>query len=91
VVKLDRVLMRRLGGVALLLIGVAFLVGPIQVLFGGTHGAAQDPKARHAILDAMIYQLTLGGVVMLFGAYFLTVKPKTNTTAKTDAADRPSA
>ena len=80
----DPRLMRRLFGVVLLLVGAYFLIGPIQVLIGGTHGASQDPKLRHQILDAMIYQLTLGGVVMLFGAYFLTKTPKT---AKTDAAD----
>jgi hypothetical protein len=87
VVKLDWPLVRRLIGVTLLLVGAFVLIGPIQVLIGGTHGAAQDPKLRHQILDAMIYQLTLGGVVMLFGAYFLTTKPKQNLTAKSNAPD----
>jgi hypothetical protein len=79
---MDRTLLfRRLGGVALLIIGVFFLIGPIGVLIGGTHGAAQDAKMRHAILDAMIYQLTLGGVLMLFGSYFLLRKPSTKPDA----------
>jgi hypothetical protein len=71
----NSLLVRRLVGVALLIVGALFLVGPLQVLIGGAHGAAQDPKVRHQILDAMIYQLTLGGVVMLFGAYFLSKRP----------------
>jgi hypothetical protein len=87
VVKLNGPVVRRLIGVLLLIVGAFVLIGPIQVLIGGTHGAAQDPKMRHAILDAMIYQLTLGGVVMLFGAYFLTTKPKPKLTAKPNAAD----
>ena len=85
--KLEWPLVRRLIGVALLFVGAYVLIGPIRILIDGTHGAAQDPKMRHAILDAMIYQLTLGGVVMLFGAYFLTTKPKPKLTAKPNAAD----
>jgi drug/metabolite transporter (DMT)-like permease len=75
--------LRRAGGVLLILIGVALLAGPVQALFGGVQ--AHNADERHAILDAMIYQLTLGGVLALFGAFFLSTKPRKAET--TDAAD----
>ncbi len=68
-------LIRRIGGVIIMLAGGYFLIGPLEILIGGTHGAAQDETVRHHILDAMIYQLTLGGVLILFGSYFLIRKP----------------
>jgi hypothetical protein len=73
-------LIRRIGGVVLAVIGGFILVGPLQVLIGGLHGA-HSADERHGILDAMIYQFTLGGVLILFGAYFITKKPR-----KSDAA-----
>ena len=75
--NLSTPLVRRLGGIAPCCWPVALvLIGPLRVFIGGTHGAALDEKMRHAILDAMIYQMTLGGVLVLFEApMFLTKKP----------------
>jgi hypothetical protein len=81
VVTPERVLLiRRIGGIVLMLAGAYFLIGPFEILIGGTHGAAENSDVRHHILDAMIYQLTLGGVLILFGSYFLLKTPPKKAT-----------
>jgi hypothetical protein len=67
-------LYRRLGGAALLIVALIFLAGPVQQLILGFHPTGPT-KQREVFLDMMTYQLTLGGTLMLFGAYFLTKKP----------------
>ncbi|HWE47930.1 MAG TPA: hypothetical protein VG407_18070 [Caulobacteraceae bacterium] len=85
--KINSLLTRRIGGAVLLIIALVFLAGPVQRLMIGFHPTG-PVKSREAYLDMMTYQLTLGGVLALFGAYFLTKKPQ-NPTAKPDAADQP--
>jgi hypothetical protein len=70
---MNPLLIRRIGGVVLMVAGFALLVGPVGVLIGGIHVTAE--KARDAVLDALIWQISVGVLLAVLGAYFLTKKP----------------
>jgi hypothetical protein len=64
------IILRRVGGLVLSLVGLVFLAGPLSLMVLPQHG--QGPK----VLGGAAYQGTLGLFILIMGLYFLTRRPK---------------
>jgi hypothetical protein len=64
------VILRRVGGLILAVVGLVFLAGPLSLAVLPQHG--QSPK----VLGGAAYQGALGLFILLMGLYFLTRRPK---------------